>query len=138
MTTSAELVLIRGLPGSGKSTLARAMVTHEHFEADMFFVGENGAYNYDRSKIKDAHDWCQAQVYLALLDGKRVVVSNTFIREFEIEPYLEMCEAIGIRPSIIEATGNYPNIHGVPDDTIERMRQQMGNVPRRAFARKRG
>lgn len=91
-----ELVLIRGLPGSGKSTMARAMTTHEHYEADMFFTDASGAYNYDREKIKDAHEWCQRETFKALANGKRAVVSNTFTRLFEMEPYIEMARTFGI------------------------------------------
>ena len=118
-----ELVLIRGLPGSGKSTIARAMNDHEHYEADMFFE-RSGEYCYDVSKIKDAHEWCQSETFKALANGKSVVVSNTFTRHFEMEPYLTMAKTFGIEPNIIEATGNWPNVHGVPAEIVEKMRQR--------------
>lgn len=118
-----ELVLIRGLPGSGKSTMARAMPEHEHYEADMFFE-RGGEYCYDASKIKDAHEWCQRETFKALANGKRVVVSNTFTRRFEMEPYFEMGKTFGIEPHIMEAKGNWPNVHGVPEEVVERMRQR--------------
>lgn len=122
-----ELVLIRGLPGSGKSTLARRMSTHEHYEADMFFE-QDGEYRYDASKIKNAHEWCQSQTFKALANGKSVVVSNTFTRRFEMEPYFEMCKTFGIESRIIEVTGNWQNIHGVPDTVIEKMRQRWEHI----------
>ena len=123
-----QLVLIRGLPGSGKSTIARAMTTHEHYEADMFFQDAGGAYNYDREKIKDAHEWCQRQTFKALANGKRVVVSNTFTRKFEMEPYFDMAKTFGIEPNIIEVTGNWPNAHGVPAEVVEKMRQRWEKI----------
>lgn len=123
-----ELILIRGLPGSGKSTMARAMTTHEHYEADMFFIGSDGVYRYDPKKIKNAHEWCQRETFKALANGKNVVVSNTFTRRFEIEPYFEMAVAFGIQPKILEATGNWPNVHGVPVEIIEKMRQRWENL----------
>lgn len=118
-----KLVLIRGLPGSGKSTMARAMTDHQHFEADMFFE-QDGEYRYDASKIKDAHEWCQIQTFKALANGKSVVVSNTFTRRSEMEPYFDMAKTFGIVPRIIEATGNWPNIHGVPESVIQNMKQR--------------
>lgn len=123
-----QLVLIRGLPGSGKSTIARAMTTHEHYEADMFFQDAGGAYNYDREKIKDAHEWCQRQTFKALANGKRVVVSNTFTRKFEMEPYFDMAKTFGIEPNIIEVTGNWPDAHGVPAEVVEKMRQRWERI----------
>jgi energy-coupling factor transporter ATP-binding protein EcfA2 len=65
---NTELVLIRGLPGAGKSTMAKvlALVGYEHFEADMFFV-KDGTYCYDRTRIRDAHAWCQNMTREALM-----------------------------------------------------------------------
>ena len=50
------------------------------------------------------------------------VVANTFTRRWEMEPYLEAAKHRGVSVRIIEATGNWPNVHGVPEDAIERMR----------------
>lgn len=119
-----ELVLIRGLPGSGKSTMARAMTGYVHLEADMFFVGDDGVYRYDREKIKAAHLWCQRETRKALARGESVVVSNTFTRRFEMEPYFGMARKLGVSVRVIEATGNWPNIHGVPPEVIKKMRQR--------------
>ena len=88
-----KLILIRGLPGSGKSTLAKQYVAQgsfKHFEADQFFVDANGNYNFDPSKIKFAHQWCQDQVRKALVEGYNVVVSNTFTQKWEMKAYLDM------------------------------------------------
>ncbi len=51
------LYIVRGIPGSGKSTFAKTL-GGQHYEADMFFIDENGVYNFDFTKIKDAHQWC--------------------------------------------------------------------------------
>ena len=112
----SSLTLIRGLPGSGKSTMAQSMgITH--FEADMFFM-KDGQYQFNHTKIKEAHEWCQNQTKKALNRGEQVVVSNTFVKKWEMQPYYDMCHDV----SIITLTGNYGNIHGVPEEVIERMR----------------
>lgn len=115
---SPQLVLIRGLPGSGKSTIARTLgeAGYAHFEADMYFM-EDGQYRYQASRIRDAHQWCQARTRDALRDGRPVVVANTFTRVTELHPYLNMARDI----SVVHAFGAWPNVHDVPQDAVRRM-----------------
>ena len=55
------LYIVRGIPGSGKSTFAKTL-GGQHYEADMYFIDEEGNYKFDGTKIKDAHKWCQSFV----------------------------------------------------------------------------
>jgi len=114
----SKLVLIRGLPGSGKSTMAKAMKGYVHVEADMYF-NITGEYIFEPTKIKEAHKWCQLLAQNALEHGKNVVVSNTFVRQWEIMPYMFM-GADDIE--ILVATGDYGSIHNVPEFAIQRMK----------------
>lgn len=137
----AKLVLIRGLPGSGKSTLARQMLVDAgqdendgHFEADMYFVMRDGQYHFNPALIKNAHAWCQAATkdYIKTqLDYMTdlCVVSNTFVKQWEMLPYIEMAKEFGIELDIITATGQYQNVHGVPAEVIERMRNSWEFTP---------
>ncbi len=120
-----QLFIIRGLPGSGKSTIANAMrhAGFVHVEADMFFM-ESGSYKYVPEKIKLAHEWCQYTVRHALENGNNVVVSNTFTRRFEMQPYIDMATEFGIVPNIMTANGNFGNVHGVPDEVLQKMRDR--------------
>ena len=127
MTYKSELVLIRGLPGSGKSTMARAMTGFVHLEADMHMM-INGVYQYDASKVADSHTQCKVQVREALAAGHSVVVSNTFSRAFEMGDYLAIARGLGVSVRVIEATGRWKNLHGVPEDRIEQMRRRWENV----------
>lgn len=117
-----RLVIIRGLPGSGKSTLAKQLKKegYEHFEADQYFIGTDGQYRYDKTKMKDAHLWCQESVRRALKEGKKVVVSNTFTQKWEIKPYQNM----DVPYQIIECTGDYGSIHNVPTEVLELMKSR--------------
>lgn len=121
-----DLILVRGLPGSGKSTMAKvlSLVGYQHFEADQYFV-RDGRYCYDRSQIRDAHEWCQQQTRASLARGEAVVVSNTFTRLVELEPYLTMSK----RMRVIEAHGRWRNIHGVPEHTLAAMAQRWEPLP---------
>lgn len=114
------LILVRGLPGSGKSTIAKSFIGFEHYEADMYHM-VRGEYCYDQDRAVSAHAWCQSKTLEALSNGKNVVVSNTFVTNKEMQPYINICESLGIVPTIIEAKGNYQNDHNVPDEVLQLM-----------------
>ena len=121
------MILIRGLPGSGKSTLANGFTcdwSWRHFEADMFFVDENGEYNFNSSKIKFAHEWCKEQTRMALVHGLNVVVSNTFTTKWELSPYFDIAKSFDITPTVILAQNNYKSVHNVPEETLIKMRDR--------------
>jgi predicted kinase len=117
-----KIVLIRGLPGSGKSTLAREYAARGfvHVEADMFFE-RDGRYEYRPDRVRDAHRWCQRQAERALRQGRSVVVANTFVRKWEMQPYLEMAQRHGAEVDVIVATGRWQNVHGVPPEKVAEM-----------------
>ena len=118
-----ELFLLRGLPGSGKSTLAKS-ISDCYFEADMWFVQEDGTYKFDPLEIKKAHEWCQTMVNGKMSIGvSKVVVSNTFTQEWEMQPYFDMAEKYGYRvySLVVENRHGGINEHGVPTETLEKM-----------------
>lgn len=118
-----KLTLIRGLPGSGKSTLAKSLDIN-HYEADMYFLDPEGVYNFQPSKIALAHEWCQTMTEKSLSQKQSVVVSNTFVRRWEIAPYFKMAKRYGAEFHVIECDGNFGNVHGVQPATIEQMKQR--------------
>lgn len=115
-----KLILIRGLPGSGKSTLAKRQ-SGIHLEADMFFM-KQGQYCYDGALIQKAHRWCERKTAKLLQQGRSVVVSNTFVEWWQIEPYIEIAKQQNVRVKIIEARGHYQNLHQVPEEAILKMK----------------
>jgi predicted kinase len=120
-----ELFLLRGLPGAGKSTLAKSL-GGKHFEADMYFV-RDGEYKFDVAKLKEAHEWCRSSIGgLMINDEPRLVVSNTFTQEWEMEAYYKLAETHEYRvySLIVENRHGGINEHGVPDDKVEIMKER--------------
>lgn len=115
--------MIRGLPGSGKSTMAQGMPEHHLIEADQFFM-HGIAYKFDPKLLPQAHALCQERTKFHLKQGRNVVVANTFTQKWEMQPYLNMAAELDIPVRIIVATGNFENIHGVPEKAISRMRER--------------
>jgi len=131
---SGTLFLVRGLPGSGKSTFA-THIWNEYSvcEADKFFYDKEGNYNFEPSKIKDAHAWCKNEVETRMKDHQlnpqyypEIAVSNTFTQEWEMKDYYELAEKYGYKvvSLIIENRHGGKNVHGVPDDKLEIMKNR--------------
>ena len=120
-----ELILLRGLPGSGKSTFAE-VIGGFCCEADMFFM-EDGEYKFDINKIKEAHRWCkeQCQSYMER-EKPKVIVSNTFTQEWEMEDYYDLAKQYGYKVTsvIVENRHGGVNTHNVPDATLGNMRNR--------------
>ena len=126
---SKELFLLRGLPGAGKSTLAKILVGDKdycHKEADMYFVDSKGNYKFDFSLIKEAHAWCQEEVEFLMKYEHKVVVSNTFTQEWEMQDYYDLAKKYGYKVNsiIVENRHGGVNGHNVPQETLDKMRQR--------------
>lgn len=85
-----HLHIVRGVSGSGKSTLARKLGGY-HVEADMYFEDADGHYNFDPSKLKYAHRFCQKRVEGSMAGG--------FVRFVSKERFEQSCDNMtrGIR-----------------------------------------
>ena len=131
---SKILVLLRGLPGSGKSSFAKHMWSDFVIcEADQFFYDQGGNYNFDPSKLRDAHKYCKDKVETFMSDNEKnsqfypeIVVSNTFTREWEMDEYFKLAKKYNYQvvSLIVENRHGNKNVHGVPDSKIEEMRNR--------------
>ena len=120
------LYIVRGIPGSGKSTFAKTL-DGQHYEADMYFIDEEGNYNFDVTKIKDAHQWCQSFVETDMvLEYPKIVVSNTFTQNWEMEPYFKLAKEYGytVFTIVVENRHGGVNQHGVPEDKLQMMKDR--------------
>lgn len=120
-----ELFLLRGLPGSGKTTLAKSL-GGMHIEADNYFM-DGDEYKFDASKLKEAHAWCQNVVKVWIINSvPKIVVSNTFTQEWEMQPYYDLAEKYGYRvySLIVENRHGGVNEHGVPEEKLSQMKDR--------------
>ena len=119
------LYIVRGIPGSGKSTFAKTL-GGSHHETDNFFIVD-GKYKFDGTKIKEAHNWCQNKVKTDMMIGReKIVVSNTFTQEWEMEPYFEMAKEFGYKTFsiVVENRHGGTNQHEVPEEVLTKMRER--------------
>lgn len=129
------LILLRGVPGAGKSTLANYIWNGSlTFEADKFFDTPDGGYKFDATKLKEAHEWCRLGVETAMEENiqtngayyQQIVVSNTFTREWEMQAYIDLANEFGYKivSLIVENRHGGENVHGVPADKVQEMRDR--------------
>jgi ABC-type glutathione transport system ATPase component len=127
---SRRMWLIRGLSGSGKSTLGRILAGSSYLhEADNYFVGGDGVYRFDPSKLAEAHKKC---LYDATINSNHdVFVCNTFTQRWEMEPYLAHARSKGMEVRVIAVSTNLTdeqlaarNVHGVTADVIAAQRSR--------------
>lgn len=132
MEYTKDLILLRGIPGSGKTTLGEVILHMPNnqlkpLSADDYFISEMGIYNFDATKLKEAHNDCQQRCsHLMQNDVMKIVVSNTFTQEWEMQPYYQMAERYGYRVHsvIVENRHGGINEHNVPEEKLLQMKNR--------------
>lgn len=119
------LIFFRGLPGSSKTFLARRYFGGLfHLETDMFFF-KDGMYVFDRDQLDMNHALCEIMFSNALkLTQCDIVVSNTFVRSWEIKPYLDMAAEYNQPYQIFTVKSNAVVVRDVPEKVIVAMRER--------------
>jgi predicted kinase len=131
-----KLVLVRGLPGSGKTTLAEIINWYEDaimFSTDDLFMVD-GEYKFDSSKLSEYHKVNVNNVKEEMekkwkghcFSYNVIIVHNTFTQKWEMQPYYDLADKYDwtVISLIVENRHEGKNIHGVPDNTIEHMRNR--------------
>lgn len=129
-----QLILYRGLPGSGKTTAARQKCGEACASADDYFERPDGSYDFDPTLLSAAHGACLARTRALMGAGHpRVGVHNTFTQAWEMAPYVAAAREYGYDLRVVHCTGEFGSVHGVPEDTIARMRERWepwpGEIP---------
>ena len=125
------LYLVRGCPGSGKSTFAKKLAGENgfaHFENDEFFM-KNGKYCFDKTKYREAADWCFNNIKKSLAKGKSAVVSNVFVTKKSVERYAQLAKTFGAKFVVMRSNASFGDVHSVPKLVLVSMRKQFEDYP---------
>ena len=139
-----KMYIMRGVSGSGKSTKAKQLAgSGKVFSTDDFFM-EGEEYNFNPTKLQEAHKWNQKRVWDAAHKGiTPIVVDNTTTQGWEAKPYVVIGMTEGYDVEIVEPESPWwnkfrPNmseeelqelaetlvsktVHGVPIEGIKNM-----------------
>lgn len=144
-----KVKIISGISGAGKSSLWKeqpwSSFTSVH-SADDFFYDQDGKYNFDPSKLGQAHGACLRSFIHGCRAGWRAkesggnieatttpiieVVDNTNLSVEEIAPYYAVAQAYGYEVELITLhidvyTAAERNKHGVSLRAIENMYKKL-------------
>ena len=132
MDNNKYLFLITGAAGAGKSTLAQKIQDNangliepisEICEADEFwYILGKGKYAFNPKLLWKAHKWCQDNAKEVMEEGANLIVSNTNIKPSDRRPYFDMAREYGYKVVFIHLTTQFQNQHGVPEKSVEHMR----------------
>ena len=145
MDNNKYLFLITGAAGAGKSTLAEKLQElapkfidpiAEICEADEFwYILGKGKYAFDPKLLWKAHKWCQDNAKEIMMLGLNLIVSNTNIKPSDRKAYFQMADEYGYKVVFIHLTTQFQNQHGVPEKSVENMRNNY--VPPTSWERER-
>ncbi|KAK8391669.1 hypothetical protein O3P69_017294 [Scylla paramamosain] len=125
------MFIMKGLPGSGKTFIGE--VIQEVYKdtcvcsADHYFM-QDGVYEFDREKLKEAHEYCQQQAASAAEQSIHVIViDNTNLKHWEMKFYLNLARTHLYIPVVVEPQTTWAvhpaelavkNIHNIPEEIL--------------------
>ena len=138
-----KIVIMRGIPGSGKSTYIYKLEPTSGYakvicSADDFFIDTNCNYNFDPSKLDQAHKYCYKKFINSLKNPiiGLLIVDNTNIRLHEMSPYIRYAQIYMnhtddidiVRCECSVENAMQRNVHSVPFKSIKRMKNRMEKI----------
>lgn len=123
---SKVVYILRSVSGAGKSTLAEKLIENTTGIiccADDYFT-QDGNYNFDASKLGEAHNYSRKLFDSALFDfhTSTIVVSNTNTKLSDWIYYEDTAKKHGalVFFIVVENRHTGKNVHGVPQETLFR------------------
>jgi uridine kinase len=127
------VILLRSVSGAGKSTLANLLASNERWVsvcADDYFTDINGNYNFDASKLGEAHRLCQENFMYWLNNAVvGIVVANTNTKERDFSFYENAAKEAGAMfiSLVVENRHGNKDIHSVPQSVREMQAENIKN-----------
>ena len=127
------VILLRSVSGAGKSTLANLLASNERWVsvcADDYFTDINGNYNFDASKLGEAHRLCQENFMYWLNNAVvGIVVANTNTKEQDFSFYEKAAKEAGAMfiSLIVENRHGNTDVHNVPSFAKENQAKNIMN-----------
>jgi uridine kinase len=126
--------ILRGCPGNGKTTLAEELCTSNKSSvicsADDYFTDLDGNYNWDAEQLGSAHNWCFNLFEENIKDETEIIiVANTNTRERDVNKYRNYAIENDYTVFVLTVENYHKgkNIHNVPEETIDKMKEQLKN-----------
>jgi signal recognition particle receptor subunit beta len=127
MKTDKTVIILRGASGAGKTFAAKTIRALNPsrcviVSADDYFIGKDGVFRFDGSKISNAHTDCFNK-YMAAIDNpgvEVVVVANTNTKEWEFSRYKDFAENKDIPCVFLVVEHRHDSDHrNAPDDVTQ-------------------
>ena len=129
--SNKTVIILRGAPGSGKSTwvedffddICDKSLICDYVSADSYRYDNCGKYLFKPENNKKCHDLCFKEFCgLVGLQSDIICVDNTNIKRGDYKRYINYAKERGYGVYQKVFIGEYPNIHTVPDNVVQRMR----------------
>jgi uridine kinase len=123
------VIIVRGVSGVGKTTFANIVAEPKIVcTADDYFE-QNGKYNFDPTKLGDAHRQSMSRFDQALINPsiKNIVVANTNVKPSDYRYYVDKANEAGVKVIyvVLEKRHDNPNVHNVGEDILKRQEDNL-------------
>lgn len=135
------MFIVRGPPGTGKNTLKQLIIQHYKgipCSADDYFTKTFNSAMRTRDSMKKSHEYCHRKVKQECAKGTHpVIVSNTHMKRFEMQDYLNFAADYGYTVIITNTMDKFEvspeilarsNTKGLTKEYFERRLLQFENV----------